>query len=234
MYGYIYLTTNLVNNKKYIGRHKAEKFDKNYLGSGIILNSAIKKYGRRNFDVKVLCECNSSEELDKMEIELISEYDAVNSSEFYNIAMGGHHNVSIANLQDQNPEGYQRYRDGLKRSIETRQSEEHRKKLSRLFSENPPALGLKHTEETKRKIAKYGNDNPFYGKHHSEETKTKISKANTGRKHTPEESAKMTAAHIGKKHTEETKRKMAEARRRYWKQKHELSSATTIENIKVE
>lgn len=30
MFGYIYETTNLINNKKYIGKHKSNKFDKNY------------------------------------------------------------------------------------------------------------------------------------------------------------------------------------------------------------
>lgn len=229
MFGYIYITTNLINGKKYIGRHKSKIFDPRYLGSGIILTKAIAKYGRKNFKVELLCECNSSEELDDKEKDCIKEYDAIESNEFYNIAEGGHHNVSIAKLEKMNPEGFQRYREGLKKSIATRQSEEHRKKLSKLFSEHPPALGLKHTEETKKKMAKYGKDNPFYGKHHTEETKAKISAANTGRKHTAEESAKMSAARIGKHHSEETKRKMSESRKEYWRKRHAQLSSTTIE-----
>ena len=42
MYGYIYETTNLINGKKYIGKHKADCFDKSYIGSGTILTRAIK------------------------------------------------------------------------------------------------------------------------------------------------------------------------------------------------
>lgn len=40
---YIYLTTNLITNEKYIGKHYGE-LDDDYLGSGIILQRAILKY----------------------------------------------------------------------------------------------------------------------------------------------------------------------------------------------
>lgn len=34
MYGYIYITRNLINKKIYIGKHKSEKYDSSYYGSG--------------------------------------------------------------------------------------------------------------------------------------------------------------------------------------------------------
>jgi len=43
MYGYIYKTTNLINNWIYIGQKKKIKFDHNYYGSGIHLKNAINK-----------------------------------------------------------------------------------------------------------------------------------------------------------------------------------------------
>ena len=52
IYGFIYITKNLINNKKYIGQHKInnqETLDPNYLGSGKILNNSINKYGKINF-----------------------------------------------------------------------------------------------------------------------------------------------------------------------------------------
>ena len=53
MYGYIYLTQNLTNNRKYIGQRKWNTFENisedKYLGSGIILKQAIQKYGEGNF-----------------------------------------------------------------------------------------------------------------------------------------------------------------------------------------
>lgn len=68
MFGYIYLTENLINSKKYIGQHKNNSFNPSYLGSGTILKQAINKYGKENFKVEVLEECNSKEELNEKEI----------------------------------------------------------------------------------------------------------------------------------------------------------------------
>ena len=48
----IYLTTNLVNNKKYIGVDT--KNNKYYFGSGTIIKQALKKYGKNNFTKEIL------------------------------------------------------------------------------------------------------------------------------------------------------------------------------------
>ena len=55
-YGFIYITTNNINGKKYIGQKKYDKEGKwkTYLGSGIILNRAIKKYGAENFSKEII------------------------------------------------------------------------------------------------------------------------------------------------------------------------------------
>jgi len=89
MIGYIYLTENLIDGKRYIGKKTKSMFDPNYLGSGKILLKAIKKYGKENFICKVLCECDTLEELNASEIRLIKEYNAVESPDFYNLALGG-------------------------------------------------------------------------------------------------------------------------------------------------
>lgn len=90
MIGYIYLTTNLINNKKYIGLHQAEKFEpERYLGSGLTIVKAIKAYGKENFSCELLESCDSLEDLNAAEKKWIAFYDAVESKEFYNIAAGG-------------------------------------------------------------------------------------------------------------------------------------------------
>ena len=91
MYGFIYITTNHINGKKYIGQKKYDKYDhwRTYLGSGILLSRAINKYGRENFSKEIIEECETRDKLNAREKYWISYYDAVNSDEFYNIASGG-------------------------------------------------------------------------------------------------------------------------------------------------
>lgn len=89
MYGYVYLTTNLINGHKYIGQHKSESFDESYKGSGTLVRRAYDKHGWENFKTEVLEWCQSREELNEREKYWISYYDAVNSPDFYNIAPGG-------------------------------------------------------------------------------------------------------------------------------------------------
>lgn len=88
MFGYIYITTNMLNNKQYIGL-KYGDFDEKYLGSGKCLKLAINKYGRNNFKVKVIFYAYTKEHLNWAEKNFIEEYNAVISDEFYNIAKGG-------------------------------------------------------------------------------------------------------------------------------------------------
>lgn len=150
---YVYLTTNLINGKKYIGQHYGE-VDDNYIGSGSTLKKAINKYGKGNFKKEILCICATPEELDKKEIELIEEYQAIESDDFYNIAVGGHVGFLCK---------------GLSKEAET----ERRKKLSIASSGKRNHFYGQHY---------CGEQHPMYGKHHSEEGKKKMSEAKSGEK----------------------------------------------------
>ena len=89
MYGYIYLTTNLINGKKYIGQHRSKEFDKTYFGSGVVLLKALEKYGKENFKCEILKECFSEDELNSWEKKFIKDHNASCSDEYYNVANGG-------------------------------------------------------------------------------------------------------------------------------------------------
>lgn len=88
MFGYIYITTNNINGKKYIGKRKG-KFTNKYIGSGKYLWNAINKYGKDNFTVEPIEFCKDLNELNEKEKYWIKYYNAQESDEFYNIAAGG-------------------------------------------------------------------------------------------------------------------------------------------------
>lgn len=92
---YIYMTTNLINGKKYIGKHKGELND-SYLGSGTLLLRAIKKYGKENFKKEILYISKDEKENSIKEKEFIKKYNAVNREDFYNIHEGGDGGNTIA------------------------------------------------------------------------------------------------------------------------------------------
>lgn len=90
-YGFIYITTNMVNGKRYLGQKKFDEFNdwKHYLGSGTILQHAIKKHGRKNFSRNIVCLCSSLEELNESEYNLSVFLNVVEDPNWYNIVYGG-------------------------------------------------------------------------------------------------------------------------------------------------
>lgn len=151
--GYIYKTTNLINQSVYIGQHKrSEKsLDKRYYGSGKILLKAIKKHGKENFSCEILCWCFSQDELDKREIQFISEYKKTHKS--YNIAKGGNGGNLILH-----------YTEEEKRKVYEKMIETRKKNRIGFGSSNPmyrsgergihPRKGKKLNLETRIKISK--------------------------------------------------------------------------------
>lgn len=107
MYGCVYITTNHVNNKKYIGKCLYDRINnwENYLGSGKELKEDIKKYGKHNFSKQVIDEAGNKEDLERLEEYYISKYNAVVSDEYYNLkysAVGGDtftHNPNKENIR---------------------------------------------------------------------------------------------------------------------------------------
>lgn len=158
MVGYIYITTNNLNNKKYIGRRTSTIFlAEKYLGSGIHLQNAVKKYGKENFTVELIEECETYDELVEREIYYIKQYDAVNSIEFYNESYGGY------------SEGFIQGGQNIACTERARKlnSEAHKgKKMSSEFCEHQRQIHL-------------GKPSGMSGKKHSEETKTQIGNKTT-------------------------------------------------------
>lgn len=169
--GYIYLRTNKVNGKKYIGKtinlkrrqYRWMTLSEKYAGNAI--NNARAKYGIDTFDFEILIECND-EKLDYWEKHYI---DKLNTKvpNGYNLTDGGEgcYGYSLSEetkrkIGDAN-KGENNFNYGKHLSEKTR------KKISESLK------GTIFTEERKQKISesKKGEKNGMYGKRHTEEWK---------------------------------------------------------------
>lgn len=93
----IYKTTNLINNKIYIGLHATENINDGYLGSGVFLKKAIKKYGYKNFIKEILFVFDNKDDMVNKEKELVNE-DFINNPKTYNMSKGG---FGLSTLSDE-------------------------------------------------------------------------------------------------------------------------------------
>ena len=87
---YIYLITNKLNNKKYIGvtNNSLEKRWKSHLYDTNVISKAIKKHGAENFLIESIHECTTMDEAYALEPKFIVEYKSKYPNG-YNISDGG-------------------------------------------------------------------------------------------------------------------------------------------------
>lgn len=152
---YIYKTTNIVNNKFYIGKSsiKNNSIDHWYLGSGVLLKKAINKYGRDNFKKEIIEWCASLEESNEREKYWIEKLDALNLNIAYNIATGGDGGYLGEEVN-------KRISKALKGRKHTEEFKQHISKLNKgkkLSKEHIEAmrkanLGIKRSDEYKQKL----------------------------------------------------------------------------------
>lgn len=88
MYGYIYLTTNKITGKQYVGQKVSNKFVKSYKGSGVAITKAFKKYGKDNFECHIIDTATTQDELNDKEFVYVELYQTM-SPNGYNLMEGG-------------------------------------------------------------------------------------------------------------------------------------------------
>lgn len=86
-YNYVYITTNLINGKQYVGDHSTNNFNDGYLGSGVKLKHAIKKYKKENFKKQIIEFFETKKEAFDAQEKWIKEYNTI--EEGYNISSKG-------------------------------------------------------------------------------------------------------------------------------------------------
>jgi group I intron endonuclease len=202
-YNFVYLTTNLINDKKYIGDHSTNDLDcwktKTYLGSGKLITKKTKEYTKKNFKKEILEFFPTKQEAFDAQEKYIIQY-----------------NTLVPNGYNISPKGGRGCKEWIKHSDETKRkigeankislkgmirSEESKQKQSQT---NMGHLTSNETRE-KLRIANLGEKNPMFGKQLSEESKQRQSNSLKGHIVSEETREKLRKANSGKKQSEEAK-----------------------------
>ena len=126
----VYKTTNTANGKYYIGIHKDDGL--NYLGSGDLIQAAIKKYGKESFTRETLFEGLDEASARSIEANLVDE-ERLKDPYCYNLVLGG---------------GYPPSQSGKVKS------EDHKRKIGEAQKKSWASgrVQAKHTEEFKQNM----------------------------------------------------------------------------------
>ena len=185
-FNFLYITTNIINGKKYVGEHSTNNLEDNYLGSGKYLKYAIKKYGKENFKREILILLETKRDSFLLQEEFIKKFNTLIPNG-YNISPKGGHQISGG----LSPESIK----SMKEKKRGKSPWNKELKLPQFSGEKNSFFGKTHTPKTleiigtksrelkrnlewNEKISKshIGEKNSFFGKHHSEETKDKLRK----------------------------------------------------------
>jgi len=93
MFHFVYVTTNIINGKQYIGDHSSDRLNDSYIGSGNLILKAKKKYGLSNFRRDILEKFDTKEEAFFAQEKYIKEYNTL-SPNGYNISPSGGMEIS--------------------------------------------------------------------------------------------------------------------------------------------
>jgi hypothetical protein len=177
----IYKTTNLINKKIYVG--KSLKNKNSYMGSGTLLNKAMKKYGKDNFIKEIIDYADTLEELNAKEIYWIEKLNSTEQKIGYNIAKGG----TGGNTLDNHPDKLKILKKARESLNKIQKTDEYRKKTSENFKKIWKRDGYRENMINKMKGREITwkdkikeSANAYYAKNGprkvSEETKLKIVK----------------------------------------------------------
>lgn len=84
----VYLITNTVNGKIYVGKHETFDPDDDYMGSGTMLRKAQVKYGLDKFTKTILADFDEPWSMTNMEATIVDE-EFVKRKDTYNVTTGG-------------------------------------------------------------------------------------------------------------------------------------------------
>lgn len=156
-YNFVYITTNLINGKQYIGDHSTDDLNshksKYYLGSGRpYLERAIKEYKRKNFKREILEFFDTKQEAFNAQEKYIQQYNTLVPNG-YNISPKGGHDV-IGGVSEETKQKISQKLKGVKHSEERRKNESLGQKGKIPWNKDKKTGPL--SEEHKKLISKNG------------------------------------------------------------------------------
>lgn len=161
---FIYKTTNLINNKFYVGMHSTDNLEDGYFGSGKILKYSVRKHGISNHRFEILEFAESRESLKKREAEIVNE-ELLSDPLSMNLKYGGEGGWDQVNENTSSEERKRRQSKGaVNLNLRAESDSELKQRMSNARQKNMKKL---HAEGA----VKFNN---FAGKEHSLESKSKI------------------------------------------------------------
>ncbi|MBQ9160861.1 MAG: GIY-YIG nuclease family protein [Methanobrevibacter sp.] len=91
-YGYVYIITNKIDGKSYIGQRTGQ-FDENYWGSGIYFKKIRDKIGKVNFERQILAYAIDEEDLNSLEFQMIEQFNTIKPNGYNTLKGGGVKNL---------------------------------------------------------------------------------------------------------------------------------------------
>lgn len=163
-YHFLYKTTNLLNNKFYVGIHSTNKLNDGYLGSGKRLKHSVNKYGRENFKMEILEFFECRELLIEKEKDLVND-ELLKDPLCMNLKPGGSGGTCGQDHILKLKKGSSDYQKKMWKN------DDYRKKIIEV---------LRNTMIKNHKLGKIKYDT-FTGKKHTETSKRKMSEAKKGK-----------------------------------------------------
>lgn len=165
----VYKITKLDDGRIYIGVHKTSDVNDGYMGSGVHIRAALKKYGRSAFKKEILFIFDTAEEAYAKEKELITPEFLADEFTF-NKGVGGSGDTTDWATRDRKIlRGADHPQFGKKRTEE--QKRRTSESLKRTYRENPPDPAMWEKSAAKRR----GKPSPLKGKTQTAESNAKRS-----------------------------------------------------------
>jgi len=201
---FLYKIVNKINEKIYIGqsvdtyrRWQAHCKDAEKNDPPSVISKAIKKYGKINFEFKVIASCKTYEDANDTETLLVKQYNSLVPLG-YNVSNGGYNAPKTEAWKT----AMRNWHASLSAEEKEKRSKMHSETTLKLIAEKGhPALGTKRTPEQIKKLIEARKNNPV--------------------EYTTEVRQHMSEAHLGLKDSEETKKKKSESIKEQWKTRGE-------------